>query len=255
MSAGCPVRRVTDGPNEMRKSRGRGWDATKAPSRHLPLICPASVINHEARNAIAFLSSCSSRIWRARAPVLSQPLRPSIAAFSLGSCMPGVLILAGVSSARAKDDNENSTPTAWWFYTGQSVAEIGATLTAKNARIVDIAPDNPAASSFTVTYAQNAGPYAKRWWWYVGVDAATLAKDLSANQARLISLKAYDIGRGNIRFAVAMISNSGADAKAWWYYCRAIGGADRRRWPSRITRGSSPCSPTRQTARPSIHAS
>ena len=123
-----------------------------------------------------------------------------------------------MSSARAKDDNENSTPTAWWFYTGQSVAEIGATLTAKNARIVDIAPDSPAASTFTVTYVQNARPYAKRWWWYVGVDAPTLARNLSANQARLISLKAYDSGGGNIRFAVAMISNSGADAKAWWYY-------------------------------------
>ena len=130
----------------------------------------------------------------------------------------GILFLAGVSAAQAKDDNENSTPTAWWFYTGQSVAEIGATLTAKNARIVDIAPDNPGASTFTVTYVQNAGPYAKRWWWYVGVDASTLAKNLSVNQAQLISLKAYDIGRGNIRFAVAMISNSGADAKAWWYY-------------------------------------
>ena len=129
-----------------------------------------------------------------------------------------VLILPGASSARAKDDNENSTPTGWWFYTGQSVADIGNTLTAKNARIVDIAPDNSAASTFSVTYVQNAGAYAKRWWWYVGVDAPTLARNLSANQARLISLKAYDTGGGNIRFAVAMISNSGADAKAWWYY-------------------------------------
>ena len=51
-----------------------------------------------------------------------------------------------------------------------------------------------------------------------GIDATTLAKNLSANNARLVSLKAYDTGGGNIRFAVAMIANSGADAKAWWYY-------------------------------------
>ena len=52
----------------------------------------------------------------------------------------------------------------------------------------------------------------------MGIDAPTLAKNLSANSARLISLKAYDIGGGNIRFAVAMIANTGADAKQWWYY-------------------------------------
>ena len=129
-----------------------------------------------------------------------------------------VLILAGVSSASAQDDNKNSTPTAWWYYTGQSFADIGNTLAAKNARIVDIALDNSGASSFTVTYVQNTGSYAKQWWWYVGIDAPTLAKNLSTNHARLISLKAYDIGGSNIRFAVAMISNTGADAKGWWYY-------------------------------------
>jgi Beta-lactamase len=129
-----------------------------------------------------------------------------------------VVILASISSARAKDDNENSTPTAWWFYTGQSAADISNTLIAKNARIVDIAPDNSAGSSFTVAYVPNTGSYAKQWWWYAGIDAATLAKNLSANHARLVSLKAYDVGGGNIHFAVAMIANAGADAKGWWYY-------------------------------------
>jgi hypothetical protein len=129
-----------------------------------------------------------------------------------------VLILASASVARGADDNENSTPTAWWVYTGQSFSEVGNTITSKHARIVDIAPDNSNGSSFTVTYVQNTGSYAKTWWWYVGIDAATLANNLSANKARLVSLKAYDIGGGNIRFAVAMISNTGADNKAWWYY-------------------------------------
>jgi hypothetical protein len=129
-----------------------------------------------------------------------------------------VLILASALSARAGDDNENSTPTAWWIYTGQSFSDVRNTITTRNARIVDIAVDNSTASSFTVTYVQNIGSYAKQWWWYVGIDSATLAKNLATNNARLVSLKAYDIGGGNIRFAVAMISNTGADAKAWWYY-------------------------------------
>ena len=130
----------------------------------------------------------------------------------------GLLLLVGSSPARAEEDNESTTPTAWWTYTGQSFNDVNNTITAKNARIEDIAIDNAAATSFTVSYVQNTGAYAKAWWWYVGIDAATLASHLSANKARLVSLKAYDTGGGNIRFAVAMIANTGADNKAWWYY-------------------------------------
>lgn len=129
-----------------------------------------------------------------------------------------VFILAGASPAAAEDDNENSTPTAWWIDSGQSPNDIGNTIRSKNARIVDIKSKNQQASAFAVTYVQNTGAYAKQWWWYVGLDANTLARNLTTNNARLTSLQAYDIGGGNIRFAVAMISNTGADAKQWWWY-------------------------------------
>ena len=65
---------------------------------------------------------------------------------------------------------------------------------------------------------KNSGAYGKAWWFYVGIDAATVGANLQANNARLVSLKAYDIGGGNIRFAVVMVANSGADGKAWWWY-------------------------------------
>jgi hypothetical protein len=129
-----------------------------------------------------------------------------------------VFILASAPLARGVDDNENSTPTAWWIYTGQSFNDVNNKIKALNTRIIDIKVDNSSPNPFTVTYVQNTGAYAKQWWWYVGIDAATVAKNLSTNHARLISLKAYDTGGGNIRFAVAMIANTGADAKAWWYY-------------------------------------
>jgi len=149
------------------------------------------------------------------------PLRHALARSVYNRCFLlcfGLLILASASLACAQDDNESTTPTAWWIYSGQSFSDVNNTISSRNARIVDIAVDNAAANSFTVTYVQNSGAYAKQWWWYVGIDAATLASNLSTNKARLISLKAYDIGSGNIRFAVAMIANTGADNKAWWYY-------------------------------------
>lgn len=128
-----------------------------------------------------------------------------------------VLTIASGAPAWAQDDNENSSRTAWWIYTGQTLSDIKSTVATRNARVVDISVDVPSFDRFTVTYVQNTGSYAKKWWWYVGIDAGELAKNLSANNARLTSLDAYD-GGGGLRFAVAMISNTGADAKAWWYY-------------------------------------
>jgi hypothetical protein len=116
------------------------------------------------------------------------------------------------------DDFDNNTPTGWWIYTGQSVTDIQNTINNDNARIIDLEVDSTSPYSFTVTYVQNTGAYAKGWWWYYGVTAAQVASEISTNNARLISLKAYDIGNGQIRFAVVMIPNTGADQKGWWYY-------------------------------------
>ena len=128
------------------------------------------------------------------------------------------LLACSTQLVRAADDNENATPTAWWLYTGQSYNDVVQKVQSLHARISDISVDNSAGNSFTVTYVDNSGAFAKQWWWYVGIDAATLQKNLAANKARLISLKAYDTGGGNIRFAVSMIANTGTDNKAWWYY-------------------------------------
>jgi hypothetical protein len=119
----------------------------------------------------------------------------------------------------SSDDRENTTPTAWWVFSGQTVSDITTTLSANNARIVDIYLEAVATPRrFTVAYVSNTGLYAKSWWWYFDVDEAALNSALTANNARLTSLKAYDIGGGQIRFAAVMISNTGADAKSWWWY-------------------------------------
>jgi hypothetical protein len=133
------------------------------------------------------------------------------------SILAAALVLSSAPLLQSQDDIENSTPTAWWIYTGQSVTDINNTINSLQARIINIKADT-FSNTYTVTYVWNAGAYSKEWWWYVGIDAATLAQVLQTNNARLISLQAYDVGGGNIRFAVAMIANAGADAKAWWYY-------------------------------------
>src|SRR5271170_3455053 len=89
-----------------------------------------------------------------------------------------LITLASASLAWGKDDNENSAPTAWWFETGQTYTQVENTITAHNARIINIEAD-VSTNTFTVTYVQNTGSYAKAWWWYVGIDAATLAANIT----------------------------------------------------------------------------
>jgi len=130
---------------------------------------------------------------------------------------------ASVHTLGMEDDYDNNNPTAWWVYSGQTGAQVATLLTSNNARIVDIEVDSFAPYLFTVTLVENTGAYGKAWWWYYGLTAAQVSAELAANKARPISLKAYDIGNGQIRFAVVMIANSGADQKAyWWYYGETV---------------------------------
>jgi hypothetical protein len=115
------------------------------------------------------------------------------------------------------DDFDNSNPTAWLVYTGQTAAQVSS-LVSSGYRIIDIEVDSSSPYSFTVTLVQNTGAYAKSWWWYYGATVAQVSSYITANNARLISVKAYDIGGGQIRYAAVMVANTGVDAKEWWWY-------------------------------------
>jgi hypothetical protein len=124
-----------------------------------------------------------------------------------------VLALAGTAWA---DDKEYPAPVNWWIYSGQTIADIGATLKElPNVRVSDMQVTG--RSNFTVIYVQNTGSYGKQWWWYPQTDDAALGKLLTANNGRLICLRAYDFGGGAIRYAAVMISNTGVDGKSWWW--------------------------------------
>jgi hypothetical protein len=127
------------------------------------------------------------------------------------------LATALAPSARAAD-NLTDTPTAWEWYTGVTVAQVSSLLTTNNGRLVSLQVEQASPLLLTVAMVQNTGSYAKSWWWYVGVTSAQLSTNLTTNNARLIELQPYDDGSGTLKFAAVMVSNTGADAKAWWWY-------------------------------------
>lgn len=126
------------------------------------------------------------------------------------------LILALGASLRATEDHDNATPTAWLWYHGQSVASLSSVV-ASGYRIVDLEVEQTAPLRFTAALVHNSASYAKTWWWYVDVDLNTVGNLLTQNTARLIDIEPYESSTGSIRYAVLMVRNTGADAKAWWY--------------------------------------
>lgn len=153
----------------------------------------------------------------------NNPLDPAAILAEPPASLPDPILSGGMpmpsaSSAVSSDDRDNSTPTAWYIWAHQTAQQVVDTI-GLGYRLVDIYVETISPSYlFTGVYVANSDSYQKTWWWYYGVDETTLNNALSDNGARLISLKAYDIGSGQIRFTAIMISNTGADATTWWWY-------------------------------------
>ncbi len=58
---------------------------------------------------------------------------------------------------------------------------------------------------------------AKQWWWWYGQTEADIANHAKELNARIINLDAYEVN-GQTYFAAIFISNTGSDAKSWWWY-------------------------------------
>jgi hypothetical protein len=108
------------------------------------------------------------------------------------------------------DDRMSSTPTAWWTYQNVDAATVSGTLWQNNARLTDLRVLSTSPLLFSVTEVSNTGAYASGYWWYYGITMAQVNWYLSANNARLISAVRY----GGV-YAVVMVPNTGANAKAW----------------------------------------
>ena len=132
-----------------------------------------------------------------------------------------VLMIVGfgmVSPARASlGEPLQEAPTGWWWYVGQTPAQVSSLISSKNARLVSLRVQSSSPLLFDVATVQNTGTYNKAWWWYYGVTAQELQNYVTANDARIVSLDPYVVG-GTTYFAAIMLHNVGADYSGWWWY-------------------------------------
>lgn len=146
---------------------------------------------------------------------------------SLAASMLSLACLAGAMPAHAALDANASTtdhstnaPTSWWVYNNVTAAQVDDYVNTNGARITEIAVNSVSngVPRFSVRMVRNSGNYAvPGWWWYYGLTFSQVGSYLQTNGARLIDIEPYDAGGGNIRYAVAMVSNTGTAARAWSY--------------------------------------
>ncbi len=110
----------------------------------------------------------------------------------------------------------------WVWYYDQTPAQVTFILTSTNSRPISLKGYelSPGDLRFAFVAVSNTGADAKMWWMYFNDNPITITQHLNDNNARLVQLNQYKLN-GQTKYAVVMISNTGADARAWWYYYNA----------------------------------
>ena len=107
----------------------------------------------------------------------------------------------------------------WWWYFGQTFAEIGQKLNANNARLIDLEPYDSGGGviRYAAVMVSNTGGAARSSTYLSGVSSSQIATHLATSSRRLIDLDTYFIGTNKLYSAV-FVANTGADAKAWQWW-------------------------------------
>ena len=145
-------------------------------------------------------------------PAKVPPAAPNLLASGAGQPPMDATAAAGV------DDRDNTDPTAWYVFEHQTTADVLNTATNNNLRVVDLYVESTVGPTFTAIYVSNTGSYARSWWFLVNITPADLLTFATTNNARIVVLKAFDDPAASVRFYAILISNTGADAKSWWFY-------------------------------------
>ncbi|MEN8007066.1 MAG: serine hydrolase [Candidatus Krumholzibacteriota bacterium] len=128
-----------------------------------------------------------------------------------------LLLLPAFADATIDPERIEDAQTGWYYLSNVTEAQITNLVNTEGARLIDIEIFSTSPLRFTAAFVRNSGVYASGWWWYYGQTIADINLHLAENNARLIDIERYTFD-GVERFAAVMVPNTGAQAKAWWWY-------------------------------------
>jgi len=149
-------------------------------------------------------------------------------------CALAAILHADGSPLIAQDLRELSSLTDTRVLTAATAEDLEAAVT-KGFRITDLEVESASPLRFSAVMVDHSGEYASQWSWHHSQTAAQIDSLLVQNQARLIDLEPYEVD-GQTRFACLLVPNTGANAKAWWWYHGTNAGFIRMQASNHIAR-------------------
>lgn len=135
------------------------------------------------------------------------------------------LLIAALPAAQAAldadadtDDHSINVPTGWWTFANLSSTDLQTKIDSLGARVVEMEVTSVVGGvpKLTVRLVADGGAYAVTGDSFVwGLTEAQLQSHIASTGTRLIELERYDAGGGAIRYAAALVPNSGDTARAW----------------------------------------
>jgi len=110
--------------------------------------------------------------------------------------------------------NSGSYASGWWWYYGQTEAQVNAQLSNHHARPISIEGySTPSGLRFAVIMVDNTAPNYKPYSWWYGTSSFINGKVTSSN--RLMSLSRI---QGTSWYAAVLTTNTGTNNTGWSYY-------------------------------------
>ena len=119
------------------------------------------------------------------------------------------------------DDRDNTDSTTWYVYEHQTATDVLTTAATSNLRVVDWSIESTAGDGqISAVYVSNTQSFAKTWWILANVTPTDLLSFVTTNNARIVSQKVFadPAPGGDVRHYAILVSNTGQDAKTWYFY-------------------------------------
>lgn len=117
------------------------------------------------------------------------------------------------------DDKSVIVPTGWGLLTNATGSYVNSWLGSSRITDLEIHSVTSSGPKFTVVSVPNSGAYWVPWSsWAYNLTAQGVEDAVNNSHGRLIDLEPYTTSSGQLRFAIVLVPNTGATARAWWYF-------------------------------------
>lgn len=114
--------------------------------------------------------------------------------------------------------NQGDHAKAWWWYHGQTFADVQTRMNQHGARLIDLEPyETPNGIRYAIVLVPNAGSdFTSEHGYQAGFSYTQLSNWIAnSSSRRIIDIQPYRDG-GNLRYAFAWVRNSGNTQSSWW---------------------------------------